>query len=244
MFERLVDGCRARRTVASPLDPRRRSPGAARPPGAPRARGTRMPSSSWSTGRPRSNRSPPSMQPSLRASGGRWLPGPGAARWRTCRRDRDAPGRRSAGPSPGQPRARSTADVGARAWPDRRPWRRRVARVPGRSDADGWLDTGDVGAIDADGRIWLLGRAANAFAGRRHPPADDRGAGRGARGRRAPPPSSRCRVAADLLRALAVEPSKPAVGGHRPRTRRGPGRAARAGTSIASWSSGDFRGTG
>jgi len=41
----------------------------------------------------------------------------------------------------------------------------RVARVPARTDADGWLDTGDVGWIDPGGRLWLLGRAANAGVG-------------------------------------------------------------------------------
>lgn len=40
-----------------------------------------------------------------------------------------------------------------------------VAHDPVRSDADGWLDTGDLGAIDAEGRIWLLGRTSNALAG-------------------------------------------------------------------------------
>jgi len=85
----------------------------------------------------------------------------------------------------------------------------RVARVPGRTDADGWLDTGDVGMIDAGGRIWLLGRAANAFAGgdmpadMEEPVAALEGVGSAAvvslpsRGR----PRS----------ALAVEPSKPAM---------------------------------
>ena len=41
----------------------------------------------------------------------------------------------------------------------------RVARDATRSDPDGWLDTGDVGTIDADGRLWLLGRASNMLAG-------------------------------------------------------------------------------
>jgi acyl-CoA synthetase (AMP-forming)/AMP-acid ligase II len=41
----------------------------------------------------------------------------------------------------------------------------RVARDPVRSDPDGWLDTGDVGTIDADGRLWLLGRASNMLPG-------------------------------------------------------------------------------
>jgi acyl-CoA synthetase (AMP-forming)/AMP-acid ligase II len=41
----------------------------------------------------------------------------------------------------------------------------RVAPDPIRSDPDGWLDTGDVGTIDADGRLWLLGRASNMVAG-------------------------------------------------------------------------------
>ena len=41
----------------------------------------------------------------------------------------------------------------------------RVADDPDRSDADGWLDTGDVGALDADRRLWLLGRASNALPG-------------------------------------------------------------------------------
>jgi acyl-coenzyme A synthetase/AMP-(fatty) acid ligase len=38
----------------------------------------------------------------------------------------------------------------------------RVAHDRARPDADGWLDTGDLGTIDDEGRIWLLGRAANA----------------------------------------------------------------------------------
>lgn len=38
----------------------------------------------------------------------------------------------------------------------------RVARDPGRSDADGWLDTGDVGSLDGERRIWLQGRTSNA----------------------------------------------------------------------------------
>ena len=37
----------------------------------------------------------------------------------------------------------------------------RVAVDPG-PDESGWLDTGDAGRIDGAGRIWLLGRAANA----------------------------------------------------------------------------------
>lgn len=37
----------------------------------------------------------------------------------------------------------------------------RVARDPIRSDGDGWLDTGDVAAMDPDGRLWLMGRAVN-----------------------------------------------------------------------------------
>jgi len=41
----------------------------------------------------------------------------------------------------------------------------RVARDPVRSDPDGWLDTGDVGTIDDEGRLWLLGRASNMLAG-------------------------------------------------------------------------------
>ena len=41
----------------------------------------------------------------------------------------------------------------------------RVARDPIRSDRDGWLDTGDVGRIDDEGRLWLLGRASNMLAG-------------------------------------------------------------------------------
>ena len=41
----------------------------------------------------------------------------------------------------------------------------RVARDPIRSDPDGWLDTGDVGRIDGEGRLWLLGRASNVLAG-------------------------------------------------------------------------------
>ncbi|MBI3747252.1 MAG: AMP-binding protein [Chloroflexi bacterium] len=41
----------------------------------------------------------------------------------------------------------------------------RVARDAARSDADGWLDTGDVGTIDSDGRLRLLGRASNMLAG-------------------------------------------------------------------------------
>jgi acyl-CoA synthetase (AMP-forming)/AMP-acid ligase II len=91
----------------------------------------------------------------------------------------------------------------------------RVARVPGRTDADGWLDTGDVGAIDAGGRIWLLGRAANALAGGdlpadvEEPVAALEGVGSAAvvalAGRGLLP--SRCR----LLRVLAVEPSQPAM---------------------------------
>ena len=36
-----------------------------------------------------------------------------------------------------------------------------VAHVPSRSDADGWLDTGDVGALDGGGTLWLLGRASS-----------------------------------------------------------------------------------
>lgn len=41
----------------------------------------------------------------------------------------------------------------------------RVARDPIRSDPDGWLDTGDVGRIDDEGRLWLLGRCSNMLAG-------------------------------------------------------------------------------
>lgn len=41
----------------------------------------------------------------------------------------------------------------------------RVARDPVRSDSDGWLDTGDVGTLDDDGRLWLLGRASNMVGG-------------------------------------------------------------------------------
>jgi acyl-CoA synthetase (AMP-forming)/AMP-acid ligase II len=40
-----------------------------------------------------------------------------------------------------------------------------VAAVAGRSDAAGWLDTGDVGRTDEFGRLWLLGRTANAAGG-------------------------------------------------------------------------------
>ncbi|HEY6012735.1 MAG TPA: AMP-binding protein, partial [Candidatus Limnocylindrales bacterium] len=41
----------------------------------------------------------------------------------------------------------------------------RVARDAVRSDADGWLDTGDVGTIGLDGWLRLLGRASNMLAG-------------------------------------------------------------------------------
>ena len=37
----------------------------------------------------------------------------------------------------------------------------RVAVDPGAGET-GWLDTGDAGRVDGEGRIWLLGRAANA----------------------------------------------------------------------------------
>lgn len=37
----------------------------------------------------------------------------------------------------------------------------RVARDPDRTDPDGWLDTGDLGRIDDQGRLWLLGRASS-----------------------------------------------------------------------------------
>jgi acyl-CoA synthetase (AMP-forming)/AMP-acid ligase II len=39
----------------------------------------------------------------------------------------------------------------------------RVANDPVRSSADGWLDLGDVGRFDGDGRLWLLGRTSNAL---------------------------------------------------------------------------------
>lgn len=41
----------------------------------------------------------------------------------------------------------------------------RVARDPVHSGSDGWLDTGDVGALDDDGRLWLLGRTSNLVRG-------------------------------------------------------------------------------
>jgi acyl-CoA synthetase (AMP-forming)/AMP-acid ligase II len=41
----------------------------------------------------------------------------------------------------------------------------RVAHDPLRSDPDGWLDTGDVGTVDDEGRLWLLGRASTMLAG-------------------------------------------------------------------------------
>jgi acyl-CoA synthetase (AMP-forming)/AMP-acid ligase II len=40
-----------------------------------------------------------------------------------------------------------------------------VAAVAARTDADGWLDTGDLGRLDGLGRLWLLGRTANAAFG-------------------------------------------------------------------------------
>ncbi len=85
----------------------------------------------------------------------------------------------------------------------------RVARVPGRTDADGWLDTGDVGAIDAGGRIWLLGRAVNALA-ESETPADIEEPVAALEG-----VGSAAVVAlashGGLLRTLAVEPSNPAT---------------------------------
>jgi acyl-CoA synthetase (AMP-forming)/AMP-acid ligase II len=37
----------------------------------------------------------------------------------------------------------------------------RVAHDPVRSDREGWLDTGDLGRVDDQGRLWLLGRASS-----------------------------------------------------------------------------------
>jgi acyl-CoA synthetase (AMP-forming)/AMP-acid ligase II len=45
----------------------------------------------------------------------------------------------------------------------------RVARAGDCTDADGWLDTGDVGAMDDDHRLWLLGRASNGSAAGHYP---------------------------------------------------------------------------
>ena len=39
----------------------------------------------------------------------------------------------------------------------------RGARASGGDQTAGWVDTGDLGRIDPDGRLWLLGRAANAI---------------------------------------------------------------------------------
>jgi acyl-coenzyme A synthetase/AMP-(fatty) acid ligase len=44
-----------------------------------------------------------------------------------------------------------------------------VAAVAGRSDAVGWLDTGDLGRTDEVGRLWLMGRTVNAVSGRYAP---------------------------------------------------------------------------
>lgn len=44
----------------------------------------------------------------------------------------------------------------------------RGPRVAGTFDADGWAVTGDVGWLDADGRLWLLGRTENTL-GSVHP---------------------------------------------------------------------------
>lgn len=49
------------------------------------------------------------------------------------------------------------------------------SRVAGDHASGGWVDTGDVGRLDDEGRVWLLGRAANVV-GQRFPIAVERAA--------------------------------------------------------------------